>query len=154
MLGGYANAPGMAYLEANGWSLRKTVYIWGRSVENVEWALRGAFIKKHGYHRCARIGLFTDRLLLRRIQRRGFDAPSARRIGTDSFACGAQRICANRGDLWETLCADGAKNWRVICFPTDRRSTQKQKGNTIGVCIIRTRIILKNTNLANQSNDY
>ncbi len=139
----------MAYLEANGWSLRKTVYIWGRSVENVEWAMRGDFIKKHGYHRCARMGLFTDRLLLRGIQRRGFDAPSARRIGTDSFACGAQRICANRGDLWETLCADGAKNWRVICFPTDRRSTQKR--NTIGVCIIRTRIILKNTNLANQS---
>ena len=40
MLGGYANAPGMAYLEANGWSLRKTVYIWGRRVENVEWAIR------------------------------------------------------------------------------------------------------------------
>ena len=154
MLGGYTNTPRMAYLEANGWSLRKTVYIWGRSVENVEWAMRGDFIKKHGYHRCARIGLFTDRLLLRRIQRRGFDAPSARRIGTDSFACGAQRICGNRGDLWETLCADGAKNWRVICFPTDRRSTRKQKGNTVGVCIIRTRIILKNTNLANQSNDY
>lgn len=35
----------MAYLEANGWSLRKTVYIWGRSVENVEWAMRGAFSK-------------------------------------------------------------------------------------------------------------
>ena len=99
-------------------------------------AMRGDFIKKHGYHRCARMGLFTDRLLLRRIQRRGFDAPSARRIGTDSFACGAQRICGNRGDLWETLCVDGAKNWRVICFPTDRRSTQKR--NTIGVCIIRT----------------
>ena len=45
MLGGYANAPGMAYLEANGWSLRKKVYIWGRSVENVEWAMRGAFSK-------------------------------------------------------------------------------------------------------------
>ena len=45
MLGGYINAPGMAYLEANGWSLRKTVYIWGRSVENVEWALRGASSK-------------------------------------------------------------------------------------------------------------
>ena len=67
---------------------------------------------------------------------------------------GGINICGNRGDLWETLCADGAKNWWVICFPTDRRSTQKQKGNTIGVCIIRTRIILKNTNLANQSNDY
>ena len=34
--------------------------------------------------RCTRIGLFTDRLLLRRIPRRGFDAPSARRMGTDS----------------------------------------------------------------------
>ena len=45
MLSGYANAPRMAYLEANGWSLRKTVYIWGRSVENVEWAMRGAFSK-------------------------------------------------------------------------------------------------------------
>ena len=31
-------------------------------------------------------------------------------IGTDSFSYGTQRICANRGDLWETLCADGAKN--------------------------------------------
>ena len=46
-------------------------------------------------------------------------------------------ICANRGDLWEILYADGAKNWRVICFSTDRRSTQKR--NTIGVCILRTR---------------
>ena len=65
---------------------------------------------------------------------------SSEPCGTDSFACGAQHICGNQGDLWETLCADGAKNWRVICFPTDRRSTQKQKGNTIGVCILRTRI--------------
>ena len=46
--------------------------------------MRGDFIKEHGFHRCTRIGLFTDRLLLRRIQRRGFDAPSARRMGTDS----------------------------------------------------------------------
>lgn len=45
MLGDYTNTPGMAYLEADGWSLRKTVYIWGRSVENVEWAMRGAFSK-------------------------------------------------------------------------------------------------------------
>ena len=46
--------------------------------------MRGDFIKEHGFHRCTRIGLFTDRLLLRRIPRRGFDAPSARRMGTDS----------------------------------------------------------------------
>ena len=32
--------------------------------------MRGGFIKEHGFHRCARIGLFTDRLVLRRIQRR------------------------------------------------------------------------------------
>ena len=32
--------------------------------------MRGAFIKEHGFHRCARIGLFTDRLVLRRIPRR------------------------------------------------------------------------------------
>ena len=96
-------------------------------------AMRGDFIKKHGYHRCARMGLFTDRLLLRRIQRRGFDAPSARRISTDSFACGAQRICGNRGDLWETLCADGAKNWRVICFPTDRTDRHRRETPSVFV---------------------
>ena len=32
--------------------------------------MRGGFIKEHGFHRCARIGLFTDRLVLRRIPRR------------------------------------------------------------------------------------
>ena len=32
--------------------------------------MRGDFIKEHGFHRCARIGLFTDRLVLRRIPRR------------------------------------------------------------------------------------
>ena len=44
-LEGYKIALRMAYLKANGWSLRKTVYIWGRSVENVEWAMRGASSK-------------------------------------------------------------------------------------------------------------
>ena len=44
--------------------------------------MRGAFIKKHGYHRCARMGLFTDCLLLLRCLPLGFDAPSAQRIGT------------------------------------------------------------------------
>ena len=32
--------------------------------------MRGGFIKEHGFHGCARIGLFTDRLVLRRIPRR------------------------------------------------------------------------------------
>ena len=46
-------------------------------------AIRGAFIKKHGYHRCARMGLFTDCLLLLRCLPLGFDALSARQIDTD-----------------------------------------------------------------------
>ena len=51
-------------------------------------AMRGAFIKKHGLHRCARMGLFTDSLLLLRCLPLGFDAPSAQRIATDFFAGG------------------------------------------------------------------
>ena len=35
-------------------------------------AMRRAFIKKHGFHRCARIGLFTDSLLLLRVLLLGF----------------------------------------------------------------------------------
>ena len=45
--------------------------------------MQGAFIKKHGLHRCARMGLFTDSLLLLRCLPLGFDAPSAQRIATD-----------------------------------------------------------------------
>ena len=37
--------------------------------------------KKHGLHRCARMGLFTDSLLLLRCPLLGFDAQSAQRIG-------------------------------------------------------------------------
>ena len=50
--------------------------------------MQGAFIKKHGLHRCARMGLFTDSLLLLRCPLLGFDAQSAQRITTDFFACG------------------------------------------------------------------
>ena len=50
--------------------------------------MRCAFIKKHGLHRCARMGLFTDSLLLLRCLQLGFDAPSAQRIATDFFAGG------------------------------------------------------------------
>ena len=45
--------------------------------------MRGAFIKKHGYHRCARMGLFTDHLLLLRCLLLGVDAPPAQRNATD-----------------------------------------------------------------------
>ena len=48
----------------------------------------GCFIKKHRFHRCARMGLFTDCLLLLRCLPLGFDAPSAQRIATDFFASG------------------------------------------------------------------
>ena len=34
--------------------------------------MRVAFIKKHRFHRCARMGLFTDRLLLLRCLLLGF----------------------------------------------------------------------------------
>ena len=50
--------------------------------------MQGAFIKKHGLHRCARMGLFTDRLLSLRCPLLGFDAQSAQRIATDFFAGG------------------------------------------------------------------
>ena len=50
--------------------------------------MQGAFIKKHGLHRCAQMGLFTDSLLMLRCLPLGFDAPSAQRIATDFFACG------------------------------------------------------------------
>ena len=50
--------------------------------------MQGAFIKKHGLHRCARMGLFTDSLLLLRCLQLGFDAPPAQRIATDFFAGG------------------------------------------------------------------
>ena len=50
--------------------------------------MQGAFIKKHGLHRCARMGLFTDSLLLLRCLPLGFDAPPAQRIATDFFAGG------------------------------------------------------------------
>ena len=53
--------------------------------------MQGAFIKKHGLHRCARMGLFTDSLLLLRCLPLGFDAPSAQRIATDFFAGG--KLC-------------------------------------------------------------
>ena len=47
---------------------------WGlpqRAQSNTD-AMRGAFIKKHGFHRCARIGLFTDSLLFLRVLLLGF----------------------------------------------------------------------------------
>ena len=46
------------------------------------------FYQKHGLHRCARMGLFTDSLLLLRCPLLGFDAQSAQRIATDFFAGG------------------------------------------------------------------
>ena len=66
----------------------------------------GCLYQKHGLHRCARMGLFTDHLLLLRCLPLGFDAPPAQRIATDFFAggrCAAERkICGNLRDLWAT----------------------------------------------------
>ena len=66
----------------------------------------GCLYQKHGLHRCARLGLFTDSLLLLRCLQLGFDAPPAQRIATDFFAggrCAAERkICGNLRDLWAT----------------------------------------------------
>ena len=86
--------------------------------------MRGAFIKKHGYHRCARMGLFTDCLLLLRCLPLGFDAPSAQRIATDFFACGRcaaeRKICGNPRDLWATTKRTMAKEQAgCIYSPTD-----------------------------------
>ena len=77
--------------------------------------MQGAFIKKHGLHRWARMGLFTDSLLLLRCLQLGFDAPPVRRIGTDisqAESCvgechmtgllGMRKICGNLRDLWAT----------------------------------------------------
>ena len=71
--------------------------------------------KKHGLHRCARMGLFTDSLLLLRCPLLGFDAQSAQRIATDfshAESCvgechtmgllGMRKICGNPRDLWAT----------------------------------------------------
>ena len=71
--------------------------------------------KKHGLHRCARMGLFTDSLLLLRCPLLGFDAQSAQRIATDfshAESCvgechtmgllGMRKICGNPRNLWAT----------------------------------------------------
>ena len=86
--------------------------------------MQGAFIKKHGLHRCARMGLFTDSLLLLRCLPLGFDAPSAQRIATDFFACGRcaaeRKICGNPRDLWATTKRTMAKEQAgCIYSPTD-----------------------------------
>ena len=87
--------------------------------------MQGAFIKKHGLHRCARMGLFTDSLLLLRCLPLGFDAPPAQWIGTDfSQAEGALRseksveICEICGRQLSAQCAKE----QAECFysPTDR----------------------------------
>ncbi len=75
----------------------------------------GCLYQKHGLHRCARMGLFTDCLLLLRCLPLGFDAPSAQRIATDfsqAESCvgechtmgllGMRKICGNPRDLWAT----------------------------------------------------
>ena len=51
----------------------------------------GCFYQKHRFHRCARMGLFTDSLLLLRCLPLGFDAPPAQRIDAEFFASG--KLC-------------------------------------------------------------
>ena len=96
--------------------------------------MQGAFIKKHGLHRCARMGLFTDSLLLLRCLPLGFDAPPAQRIATDFFAggelCGrmshdglawyAKNLWKSAGSVGVKLSAQCAKE-QAGCFysPTD-----------------------------------
>ena len=81
------------------------MYLFSHGSQILTETMRAAFIKKHGLHRCARMGLFTDSLLLLRCLPLGFDAPPAQRIATDFFAggrCAAERkICGNLRDLWE-----------------------------------------------------
>ena len=84
----------------------------------------GCLYQKHGLHRCARMGLFTDSLLLLRCLQLGFDAPPAQRIATDFFAggrCAAERkICGNPRDLWATTKRTMAKEQAgCIYSPTD-----------------------------------
>ena len=50
--------------------------------------MRGAFIKKHGYHRCARMGLFTDCLFLLRCLLLGFRCAAGATDCHGFFACG------------------------------------------------------------------
>ena len=78
--------------------------------------MQGAFIKKHGLHRCARMGLFTDSLLLLRCLPLGFDAPPAQRIATDFFAGG--ELCGRMShdglawyakNLWKSAGSVGVK---------------------------------------------
>ena len=93
---------------------RQNVFVLPRISQISTDTMRGAFIKKHGYHRCARMGLFTDCLLLLRCLPLGFDAPSAQRIATDFFACGRcaaeRKICGNPRDLWATTKRTMLKN--------------------------------------------
>ena len=60
--------------------------------------VRAAFIKKHGYHRCARMGLFTDCLLLLRCLPLGFDAPTAQRIGFFRM----RKVRSGAKNLWKS----------------------------------------------------
>ena len=53
-----------------------------RSQSNID-AMRGDFIKKHGYHRCSRMGLFTDYDSCSAAYCLVFDALPARRMSTD-----------------------------------------------------------------------
>ena len=123
----------MAYLEANGWSLRKTVYIWGRSVENVEWAMRGAFSKNtdftdaHGWV-FSRIGYscaaFSGVVLMRR-----------RHDGSARILSHAERNASVEiGEICGRHYAPMAlKNWRVICFPTDRTDRHRRETPSVFV---------------------
>ena len=94
----------------------------------------GCLYQKHGLHRCARMGLFTDSLLLLRCLQLGFDAPPAQRIATDFFAggelCGrmshdglawyAKNLWKSAGSVGVKLSAQCAKE-QAGCFysPTD-----------------------------------
>ena len=76
----------------------------------------GCFYQKHGLHRCARMGLFTDSLLLLRCLPLGFDAPSAQRIDAEFFASG--KLCGRMShdglawyakNLWKSARSVGDK---------------------------------------------
>ena len=93
-------------------------------------------------HRWARMGLFTDSLLLLRCLPLGFDAPSAQRIGTDfSQAEGALQseksveICGICGRQISAQCAK--EQPECIYSPTDR--TDKHRYHS-GVLLSKTRI--------------
>ena len=75
--------------------------------------MQGAFIKKHGLHRCARMGLFTDSLLLLRCLPLGFDAPSAQRIATDFFR--RRRVVWENVTRWACLICEKSVEIREIC---------------------------------------